>query len=77
VPDKESRAKIDTAIEAIRQRLKDLDAEVGRIEADPRAKTATAALTAIRQQVKDLDAAVQRIQEARAANTDRAEGLTG
>jgi soluble cytochrome b562 len=68
MPDNESSAKIDTAIsEAIeqsRQRIKDLDAEVERMERGA-ANSDTAVTEAFRQLVKDLDAAVQRIRGAR------------
>jgi hypothetical protein len=73
VPDNDS--KIDTAAitEAIRQfdqRLKDLNAEVERINAARKERGGdpagiTEAVEAIRQFVNDLDAAVQRIQGAR------------
>ena len=62
MPDNDSRESI---IEAIRQWIVDLDAEVGRIEADPRAKIDTPAIADIRQRIKDLDAAIQRLREAR------------
>jgi predicted component of type VI protein secretion system len=69
VPDNESSAKIDTAIaEAIRQfeqRIKALDAEVERINANNDPASITEAAEAVRQFIKDLDAAVQRIREAR------------
>jgi len=75
VPDNESSAKIDIAgmmkaIESFRQRLKDLDAEIERINAAGKERGGapagiTEATEAVRQFVKDLDAAVQRIREAR------------
>jgi hypothetical protein len=66
MPDNESSDQIDPAAmsEAIRQRIKDLDAEVERIKTDPRAKIDAAAITAIRQRIKDLAAAVQQIRGA-------------
>jgi Sec-independent protein translocase protein TatA len=78
VPDNESNAKIDTAaiseaIKQFRQRLKDLNAEVERINAARKergaAESDTAgipeAVEAARQLIKDLDAAIQRIPGAR------------
>ena len=72
MPVNEASAKIDIAAmtEAIRQSIKDLDAEVARVTADPRAKSDPAAITAIRQRIIDLEAAVQQVREARGANTN-------
>ena len=79
MPDNESKIDITAmaeAIEAFRQRIKDLDAEVERIntaraeQGEPKLATAgiTQAAEAVRQLVKDLDAAVQRIRGARREN---------
>ena len=67
MPDNESGAGIDTAvtIEDIRQWIIELDAQMERIKADPRAKIDTAAIAAIRQRAKDLADAIQRLREAR------------
>jgi CHASE3 domain sensor protein len=61
VPDNE----VDAICETLRQWIKDLDAAVERIKADPRAKIDTAAITVVKQRIKDLEAAVQRIRGAR------------
>ena len=71
MPDNESKidiAAIKEAIEAVRQRFKDFDAEVEWINADidiDDPASVTKATEALRQFIKDLDAAVQRVREAR------------